>query len=747
MALTDKLTAIADAIRSKSKKNTRMTLEEMPAHIEALQAEELLPAIDLPDYVKIEAAMTAAQVCEVLCNDSIVSIHLSDSHYVGETATSADSIQNDKSNIHACMAIKALTYLLPIDYIAHHGDVGSGTAADNNAPQQKQIGDYLKYFREAAGKTPVFVALGNQDSGVYHSALSGNWLYNNFTALSESEDTVVSGKGNGGYCYRDFPNKKLRVFLLNTSEALIATHDKNNDTGCLESQHLWVAQALKNLNSKADAASWGFVVLSHYPLDYADAWKISRVFTAYVNGESITLNGTTVHFSGSNAAKFYAQFHGHFHCFRSDNLYGSTSNDPWKMRPYNVYRLCTPNAGYNAENTYEGQSYYNITYDEDIKYEKTPNTENDTSFVINVITPSEDSIHSFCYGNGYDRTMSLTAPIHYRVIKNLTFASVKQESATPVDDGAGYSCTIDAKTGCTMDSVVITMGGVDITSSVYDASTGAVTIPTVTGTVSITAVALVKSNLVPIAQEFTQGSSSILDGIGYRDGYYHASSGGIGGAASGYVCTGLIPYAKKADGTFPTIYVKGCEWGNNDSNCRIYFYNASKTVLDTERYGGPANDADVAVQFAITKLDNQYYSFDATTNMDTVPYEVAYFAISLKGSGNDLIITLDEPIGNINMAQFTIDYYESWYDNEYEDASGDYSYEDGMTWREWCDSLYNTCHLKVCDYEDYGKDGAVFSIVQPEDGSSRCLRENDSYNEVQADDFIYNGRTYSVSSW
>ena len=33
-------------------------------------------------------------------------------------------------------------------------------------------------------------------------------------------DTVFGGEENGGYCYRDFADKKLRVIMLNTSEQM-----------------------------------------------------------------------------------------------------------------------------------------------------------------------------------------------------------------------------------------------------------------------------------------------------------------------------------------------------------------------------------------------------------------------------------------------------------------------------------------------------------------------------------------------
>ena len=72
-------------------------------------------------------------------------------------------------------------------------------------------------FREARSDIPMFVAIGNHDTGIYYHwaqsdgavyTLAGDFMYKNFTALSESNDTVFGSKANGGYCYRDFHNKK-----------------------------------------------------------------------------------------------------------------------------------------------------------------------------------------------------------------------------------------------------------------------------------------------------------------------------------------------------------------------------------------------------------------------------------------------------------------------------------------------------------------------------------------------------------
>jgi hypothetical protein len=58
--------------------------------------------------------------------------------------------------------------------------------------------------------------------------MPGDFLYKNLISLSDSADTVFGTIENGGYCYRDFKDKKVRVYLLNSMDDLII---RQNDDG------------------------------------------------------------------------------------------------------------------------------------------------------------------------------------------------------------------------------------------------------------------------------------------------------------------------------------------------------------------------------------------------------------------------------------------------------------------------------------------------------------------------------------
>ena len=105
------------------------------------------------------------------------------------------------------------------------------------------------------------------------------------------------------------------------------------------------------------------------------------------------------------------------------------------------------------------------------------------------------------------------------VTKNLTGCTISN-AASQVDYGEAYTATITAENGKTITSVVVKMGGVDITATAYTASSGAINIAKVTGAVTITAAASAPSvnynitrNLINCASSNT--ADTIAEGAAY----------------------------------------------------------------------------------------------------------------------------------------------------------------------------------------------------------------------------------------
>ena len=117
--------------------------------------------------------------------------------------------------------------------------------------------------------------------------------------------------------------------------------------------------------------------------------------------------------------------------------------------------------------------------------------------------------------NGTPETLHWYQPIS----KNLTGCTISN-AASQVDYGESYTATLTPESGKTLTSVVIKMGGVDITSTAYSAGSSSINIAKVTGAVTITAAASAPSVAYTITRNLTNCASSntadsIAEGAAY----------------------------------------------------------------------------------------------------------------------------------------------------------------------------------------------------------------------------------------
>ena len=390
---------IANAIREKTGGVETYKIAQMGNAVRGIPSKDNIIHADIPNYVKMEALEVAKKVQAVRTSESIVFIAASDAHQLD---TSADIVAGNK---HAGMAMKALAYILPgIDFACYLGDYTAGSNTTTIEEGKRHFAEINADIDEAFAGIPQFRTVGNHDPLGYSYSQNGNYL--NQATLYElvgkynADGTTVMGSTTGGYCYRDFTNKKVRVICLNTAEMTSAS--SGSAENMTAEQKLWFANALKSAGAKG--SDWGIIVLSHHPLDWGNVLMATNIVHAYVEGESITVSsGNTINFSGSNSAKFLGAFHGHVHGFKAAKLNYIANGTGTE---YQAYRVAVPNMCFSRNNEY-GQNgkneYYGIEFGETTTYNKTANSANDTAFVVNVINPSQKKIYSYCYGAGYDR--------------------------------------------------------------------------------------------------------------------------------------------------------------------------------------------------------------------------------------------------------------------------------------------------------------------------------------------------------
>lgn len=616
---------IANAIREKNGTTTKYKVAEMGAAVTALPNEDTITHADIPSYVKAEALAVAEKVKAVMKADSIVFLAISDLHHTGPQVDNWQTNIN-AGNLHACQALKVLSYSLPqIDFACMLGDVTFGNAKTTTELMQQQFDQINGWLGEAWRGVPQLRTVGNHDTGEYSTLVGAQFLKNNIWKYNEG---AVYGSEEYGYCYRDFAEKKLRVICLNTCEGETVSGESAAYC-CSPEQLLWFAQTLYAVGSKADAAQWGIIVLGHYPLDLGGAYPTGNIVKAYVAGESTVQNGVTVNFNGHNSAKFIANVHGHNHCFQFGKLHSVANGQGTE---FDAWRMCTPNACFYRNNS--GVVTMNgISFGDPAPHDKTAGTGKDTAFNVNVINPSEQVLYSFCYGAGIDRTIGYAATVYHSITNTLTNATTSND-AVAAEDGTAYSATITAADGYTMSSVTVAMGGTDITSTAYNSDTGVVSIAAVTGDVVITAKAakvVSYHNLVPKAVDSSGASAP------YTDGQMLSSSGATS-EDNHLTVTGFIPF----DGGAVHVYRIGGEgitW--NEYGARLAWYNADFTLKGSVL---SYNQLDKSIYYP-TKIDDSNAAVAFSTDANVAPpHGAAYFRVSAKGKGENLVVTLDEKI-------------------------------------------------------------------------------------------------------
>ena len=166
------------------------------------------------------------------------------------------------------------------------------------------------------------------------------------------------------------------------------------------------------------------------------------------------------------------------------------------------------------------------------------------------------------------------------VTYDLTNAA-SSNTASFVNDGGSYTTTLTANSGYALSSVTVTMGGTDITNTAYNANTGLVSIASVTGDVVITAVAVVSRTDV-LRQSVSSDGTPYNGGTGYKSGY-RLNSGGKEAAASGVYCSGFIPMVSTQTIEFEGIALPAATSVGN-SNYTIHFYDSTFTRIAKSQY-------------------------------------------------------------------------------------------------------------------------------------------------------------------
>lgn len=481
---------------------------------------------DIPTYHFVECARVLENIenFKAAHPNHLIFGAVSDIHvYNGNVTYEAKSKASAK---HSAFALEMVGAMAGCDFIVNLGDNcwENGIDTTNAMLGAKFANTALK---PGFDRLTSFNLVGNHDkSDNTQAQYDMIGVHNDFDVRST---TQIRGFG-----YKDFASKKVRVISLNTCDYL------NASGGCAMSyeQKDFLMRAL-DLSAKSDCAEWQILLLSHIPLDwnggdYNYYTDLQAILTAYDKGTtaSITVNSSyalretpsnyatyssgklVYNYSGKNVAKVIANIHGHVH-----------TNKVSKIANTDIARVATANANPDRDNgnngVYDSHGDYSITATEAANISKESGTAKDTSATFYCIDLAEQIAYAYGYGADMDRVISYKTEKVYTITYNLTNVTMSCKDVTVNEDGV-YSSSVTENSGYELSSVKVMMGGVDVTSSVYNNSTRVITINVITGDIVITATATAVVSY-----------KNIIDDVGTVDNV-RLRSGGATGSAAGF---------------------------------------------------------------------------------------------------------------------------------------------------------------------------------------------------------------------
>lgn len=194
----------------------------------------------------------------------------------------------------------------------------------------------------------------------------------------------------------------------------------------------------------------------------------------------------------------------------------------------------------------------------------------------------------------YDSTLTLSGEAtttSYTVTNNLTNV-INSNSSASVENGSSYIATLTASDGYSLGTVTITMGGSDITSTSY--SNGSISIPNVTGNITITANAnpiqttnfALSETSISIEKGATKQLTATLGGVDVTSSTNWSSDNSnatvVGGLVTGVTVGNSIITATK-DGESATCSVNVVDGTNllTCTNTAILSANGTETSSNT----------------------------------------------------------------------------------------------------------------------------------------------------------------------
>lgn len=532
---------------------------------------------DYPTYAKAEMQLVLDKLYAKMGLKNPIIIGVSTDQHISKSNATVEADVG-----YGLMTLRDLTKSIPFNAIALLGDATNSTTSI--ADIQRDVVKVNEFVSGAA--CPVVQITGNHDAwqNVREGSLGtmdNSAIFKSHIAAAVSNGWIKNCDSISTNAYMDDAGAKVRFIFVDASPN--ATY-RPGYTGQMGKE--WLQSCLSGLPDGYKA-----IILSHYPLDArlsADGWTDKQDWASYIT---------------PYAKSIICCICGHNHNSVSEVADG-------------ILYISTTCAGKSGE---DGLTRVYGTADA-------------TAYDVYVIDTDTETIYINRYGIGDDRILSYAETVvTYGITSNLSNCT-NSSSVASAPAGSQYTATISPNDGYTLDSIIVTMGGTDITSTAV--SGGNISIASVTGDIVITASASASAagytNMLPLAVD--SDGSAFNDGHGWASGYRLNSSGGTTAVTNGCTVTGFIP-AKKKD----VLRLAGIELhktgSTNDSHQRIVAYDSSFAYIATQNLSSLAWPHELD--------DNGCFK---SITVGTSSSAVAYIRMSGFTFSDETIVTVNETI-------------------------------------------------------------------------------------------------------
>ena len=241
-------------------------------------------------------------------------------------------------------------------------------------------------------------------------------------------------------------------------------------------------------------------------------------------------------------------------------------------------------------------------------------------------------------GGGGEETPDVTTYTITAELVNVTSSN----SATSVTEGESYTATLTAADGYALDTVTVTMGGVDVTADVY--ANGVISIASVTGNVEIVASAMLSGT--ETAELNTNGLLGYFD---FRNRAASSGNGSTGYYESATVGDGrLYAWSSRSTGNeygkdvYSMQFCSGSSYTVHDFGTEFTwilkaYCDAIYTLPGAKDYMKPNNSG-----VTLAPKYNNTSSSTATATSTTIGKQLAgYHTVTMKASGSALQVYVD----------------------------------------------------------------------------------------------------------